>query len=140
MRYWDASAIVPLLVEEPRTNEARAALTQDTGIVTWWGTRIECTSAIARLERAASLTPRQASQAIEVLRALAFGWNEILPVESVRETACRLLRVHPLRAADAMQLAAATIMAGGRTAQAGFLAFDNRLREAASREGFLVGP
>jgi hypothetical protein len=39
-----------------------------------------------------------------------------------------------------MQLAAATIMAGGRTAQAGFLAFDDRLREAASREGFLVGP
>lgn len=140
MRYWDASAIVPLLVQEPRTQDVRAALAQDTGIVTWWGTRIECTSVIARLERASSLTPRQASQAIDVLRALASGWNEILPVESVRETACRLLRVHSLRAVDAMQLAAATTMAGGRTAQAGFPAFDDRLREAASREGFLVGP
>jgi predicted nucleic acid-binding protein len=109
-------------------------------MVTWWSTRIECTSAISRLERAASLTPRQASEAIEVLRTLAAGWNEILPVESVRETACRLLRVHPLRAADAIQLAAATVMAGGRTAQAGFLAFDDRLREAAGREGFRVGP
>jgi uncharacterized protein len=140
MRYWDASAIVPLLVQEPRTNDSRTALAEDAGIVTWWGTQIECTSAIARLERAASLTPRQASQAIEVLRALASGWNEILPVEAVQETACRLLRVHSLRAADAMQLAAATIMAGGRTAQAEFLVFDDRLREAASREGFLVGP
>lgn len=140
MRYWDTSAIVALIVQEPRTNDARAALTEDAGIVTWWGSRIECTSAIARLERAASLTPRQASQAIDVLRALASGWNEILPAESVRETACRLLRVHSLRAADAIQLAAATVMAGGRTARASFVAFDDRLREAASREGFLVGP
>lgn len=140
MRYWDASAIVPLLVEEPRTADARAALAEDAGIVTWWGTRIECTSAIARLERAAALTPRQATRAIEVLRAIAAGWNEILPAEAVRETACRLLRVHPLRAADALQLAAATVMTGGRPAQAGFLAFDDRLRDAAGREGFLVGP
>jgi len=133
MRYWDASAIVPLLVQEPRTNEARAALGEDPGIVTWWGTRIECTSAIARLERAAVLTPRQASQAIELLQTLAAGWNEILPAEVVRDTACRLLRVHSLRAADAMQLAAAIVMAGGRTSQAWFLAFDDRQREAASR-------
>lgn len=140
MRYWDASAIVPLLVEEPRTADARAALTEDAGIVTWWGTRIECTSAIARLERAVALTPRQATQAIEVLRAIATGWNEILPAEVVRETACRLLRVHPLRAADALQLAAATVMTGGRPAQVGFMAFDDRLRDAAGREGFFVGP
>lgn len=140
MRYWDASAIVPLLVEEPRTNEARATLAEDAGIVTWWGTLIECTSAIARLERSAALTPRQVTQAIAILRTLAAGWNEILPAELVRDTACRLLRVHSLRAADAMQLAAATVMAGGPTSQAAFLAFDDRLREAASREGFLVGP
>ncbi len=140
MRYWDASALVPLLVEEPRTADARAALAEDAGIVTWWGTRIECTSAIARLERAAALTPRQATQAIEVLRSIAAGWNEILPAEVVRETACRLQRVHPLRAADALQLAAATVMTGGRPAQAGFVAFDDRLRDAAGREGFLVGP
>lgn len=140
MRYWDASAIVPLLVQEARTNDAHLALVEDTSIVTWWGTRIECTSAIARLERTASLTSRQASQAILVLRDLALGWNEILPAESVRDTACRLLRVHSLRAADAMQLAAATMMAGGRTTHVRFLSFDERLREAASREGFLVGP
>lgn len=140
MRYWDASAIVPLLVEEPRTADAVAALEEDAGIVTWWGTRVECMSAIARLERAEALTSRQASRAIESLRALTSGWNEILPSAAVRETACRLVRVHPLRAADALQLAAASVMAGGRPAQAGFLAFDDRLRDAAGREGFLVGP
>jgi predicted nucleic acid-binding protein len=140
MRYWDASAIVPLLVQEPQTADVRAVLAADAAIVTWWGSRIESTSAIARLERAKALTPRQASQAIEVLRSLADGWHEILPADAVRETACRLLRVHPLRAADALQLAAATMMAGGRPAQAWFVACDDRLREAAGREGFLVGP
>lgn len=140
MRYWDASAIVPLLVQEPHTAAARALLTEDAGIVTWWGTRIESTSAIARLERAAALTPRQTGEAIEALRTLAAGWHEILPADVVRETACRLLRVHPLRAADSLQLAAATVMSGGHTSQTWFVAFDDRLREAASREGFLVGP
>ncbi|MFM1903303.1 MAG: hypothetical protein RLZZ440_1203 [Planctomycetota bacterium] len=140
MRYWDASAVVPLLVHEPRTADALASLEEDTGIVTWWGTRIECTSAIARLERSGFLSARQAAQATEVLRSLAGGWNEILATEAVRETACRLLRVHALRAADAMQLAAATVMAGGRPTHVGFLAFDERLRDAAAREGFSVGP
>lgn len=140
MRYWDASAIVPLLVQEPRTAEARAVIAEDPGIVTWWGTRIEGTSAIARLERAAVLTPRQASAAIEALRSLAAGWHEILPADVVRETACRLLRVHPLRAADALQLAAATVMAGGHASGPWFMAFDERLRDAAGREGFRVGP
>jgi hypothetical protein len=140
MRYWDASAIVPLLVHEPRSAEVQAALAEDAGVVTWWGTRIECVSAIARLERAAALTPRQAAEAIELVRVLAGGWHEILPVEPVRETACRLLRVHALRAADAMQLAAATVMAAGRPAEVWFLAFDDRLRLAAGREGFRVGP
>ena len=115
MRYWDASAIVPLLVQEPRTSAVRAALAEDAGIVTWWGTRIECTSAIARPECAAALTPRQATEAIEILGALASGWNEILPVESVRETACRVLRVHPLRAADpGRQSGVATVPARDR--------------------------
>ena len=138
MQYWDASALVPLLVQESRTNDARAALAVDAAIVTWWGTRIECTSAIARLERAAALTPRQAAQALAILGELASSWNEILPTDSLRLTACRLLRVHSLRAADSMQLAAATVMAGQRTNQVRFLAFDDRLREAASREGFVV--
>lgn len=140
MRYWDASALVPLIVDEHRTGEARAELAEDTAVVTWWGTRIECTSAIARLERAGSLTARQATQAIALLGTLAAGWHEILPADSVRETACRLLRVHPLRAADAVQLAAASVMAGGRPSRAAFLAYDERLRDAAGREGFLVGP
>jgi uncharacterized protein with PIN domain len=89
MRYWDASALVPLLVAEPRSAEVSEALAADSGIVTWWGSRIECTSAIARLERASALTPRQASQALAVLATLADGWNEILPGSRRRAARCR---------------------------------------------------
>lgn len=140
MRYWDASALVALLVEEPSTSSARAALTEDAGIVTWWASRIECASAIARLERSAALSSFDAARALDILRRLADGWHEVLPSEALRETACRLLRIHPLRSADAMQLAAATVMAGGQPGRTGFLCFDRRLRDVAEHEGFLVGP
>lgn len=140
MQYWDASAIVPLLVAERRSPTMLASLEHDATIVTWWGTRIECTSAIARLEREGALDPPRVTTALASLARLARGWHEMLPSEDLRETACRLLRTHSLRAADAMQLAAACVMAAHRPAGAAFLALDDRLRQAADREGFVVGP
>jgi hypothetical protein len=59
----------------------------------------------------------------------------VQPGDLVREQALRLLRVHTLRAADALQLAAALEWAGAPT-DADFVTFDDRLREAAVREGF----
>lgn len=57
--------------------------------------------------RLAALEPAEESQALSLLTALAAIWTEIQPAERVRNGARRLLRVHPLRAANAMQLAAA---------------------------------
>ena len=45
---------------------------------------------------------------------------------------------HPLRAADALQLGAALVVAENRTAPLTFVTFDRRLAEAAEREGFEV--
>jgi hypothetical protein len=42
------------------------------------------------------------SQAKSQLSALAAQWHKVLPVEAIRQTAIRLLRVHPLRAADSL--------------------------------------
>lgn len=72
------------------------------------------------------------------LRALADAWQEILPAEPIRTTAERLLRVHPLRAADSLQLAAAIIAAEREPTTLEFVSLDDRLGEAASREGFRV--
>ena len=107
MRYWDSSAIVPLLVEEALTDPIVKLFRRDRITVTWWGTRVECASALARVERLGGLDAAAASEAFDRLEAFSDTWHEIEPGEAVRETAQRFVRVHDLRAADALQLSAA---------------------------------
>jgi len=65
-----------------------------------------------------------------------------VPSDAVRRTAERLLRVHPLRAADSMQLAAALIAAEHNPSDLDIVCLDKKLSDAARREGFtvLTGP
>ena len=79
-----------------------------------------------------------APAALERLRAISEQWNEVAPGEAVRAIAQRLLRVHPLRAVDALQLAAAIVAAGRDPASLEFVCLDDRLADAATREGFRV--
>ena len=109
MKYWDASGIVPLLVRQARTQHVARVLEQDPEVATWWATPLECYSAIMRLIREGRLGADEAQDAERRLHALRNGWYEILPSEACRQTAERMLRVHPLRAGDALQLAAALI-------------------------------
>lgn len=112
---------------------------EDPQLVVWWGTVVECTSAIARLSRE-GLDSQAIEQASAVLQAMASNWVEVEPTEQLRTTAEQLLWVHALRAADAFQLAAALRWSGGQPVGAGFVCLDERLREAARREGFTVLP
>jgi predicted nucleic acid-binding protein len=127
-----------LLVEEKATVPVREFFLRDPGMIAWWGTPVECTSAVSRLEREGKLSPQAATEALERLDVLAQQWHRIEPVEAVLETARRLLRVHPLRAADALQLAAAFLASEGRPSTLEFVCFDDRLVIAAQREGFPV--
>lgn len=138
MTFWDASAIVPLLVDEPTSKALASRRTTDPTMVVWWGTPIECVSALCRLEREGALPADGWLAAARRLDALAAGWLEVAPAAAVRDTARRLLRVHPLRAADALQLAAAFEAAEGRPSGTTLLTFDERLRNVALREGFDV--
>ena len=138
MRFWDASAIVPLLVAEASTPRLQALAASDPDMLVWWGSGVECVSALARLERDDSLDPRTAVLALDRLNQLASGWHEVDPSDIVRETATRFLRVHPLRAADALQLAAAFIAAEQRPSSLEMLTLDDRLADAARKEGFAV--
>lgn len=135
MRFWDSSALVPLVLAQPRTAEARAAIAEDAELVVWWGSAIECASAVARLHRDGHLSDKQEHTARELLAVLRQSWFEMQPGEGIREQALRLLRFHPLRAADALQLAAALEWSGSQ-ATGVFMTFDDRLRSAAAREGF----
>lgn len=136
MKFWDASAIVPLLVDEPPRESLLDLLEGDPLVLVWWGTPVECTSAVARREREQSLTMAEAAKAIERMRALVGEWQEVLPSEPVRTMAQRLLRVHPLRAADSLQLAAAIIASEQDPTSLDFVSLDERLNAAAGREGF----
>jgi uncharacterized protein len=138
MRFWDSSAVVPLLVGEPSTAGAMAALEADPALVAWWATEAECVSALARLEREGALSAAGMTAALGRLAALAAAWHEVEPVPLVRQTAIRLLRVHPLRAADALQLAAAIVAAEDAPGALPFVTLDDRLAAAADREGFRV--
>lgn len=59
-------------------------------------------------------------------------------MERVRERARRLLESHPLRAADALQLAAALIASEEEPKDLPFVTLDRRLALAAEKEGFKV--
>jgi predicted nucleic acid-binding protein len=135
VKYWDSSALVPLLLDQPLTERARALYGQDSELVVWWGSPIECASAISRLHREGQLTAAEEAQARALLLSLKASWFEVQPGDVLREQALRILRVHPLRAAEALQLAAAIEWAGSPP-DGDFISFDDRLAAAAQREGF----
>ncbi len=137
MRFWDSSALVPLILREPRTDRLKRLLDEDGELVVWWGSAIECASAIARLHREGHLAAAAERDARSLLDTLRASWFEVQSGDAVREQSLRLLRLHPLRAADALQLAAAVEWAG-TPPEGGFVTCDDRLRDAAQREGFGV--
>ncbi len=138
VRFWDTSAVLPLLVDEPGTPIVRPLLQGDEGMAVWWGSRIECVSALARRQRERQLTLKAVRDAKRVLQALAKAWSEIQPTETVRKRAERLLGVHVLRAADALQLAAALLWCRDDPEGHEFVCLDSRLSTAAAAEGFMV--
>ena len=138
MRFWDTSAILPLLVDEPQTKAMVELMGDDPAAAVWWLTSVECWSALARLEREARLTEAGVTAAAALLQAAARRWTEIPPIERVRDQASRLLRLHPLRTGDALQLAAAVVLADFEPRTLPLVTLDDRLAVAARREGFEV--
>jgi len=138
VKFWDASALVPLLVVETTTRQLQALARRDPDMLVWWGSELECASALARLERDAAVEATVVLRAFDRLKQFADSWHEIEPSVIVRENAMRFLRVHPLRSADALQLAAAFIAAEHRPASLQVVTLDERLAEAMRKEGFAL--
>jgi hypothetical protein len=140
LRFWDSSALVPLVVRQPASPEADRWLGEDADVVTWTLSAVEVASALGRLVRAGELAERTARQAEDLAARLLDRTHVVGDVERVKEVALRLLRVHALRAADALQLAAALVWADGAPRGLVLHTFDRRLATAAEREGFEVRP
>ena len=138
MNFWDTSALVALGVDEPHRRTALRILESDDRMAVWWSSTVEYTAALARRERDGTLSTEEVSEHLVRLQALSQVWYEVQPSRRVRTSAQRLLRVHPLRAADSLQLAAALAVAEEDPSGVGFVCFDGRLNQAASREGFPI--
>ena len=138
--FWDTSAVIPLTIVEPATADVRPLLEADSSMAVWWATRSECVSAMQRRLRDDPKAKTSVRDAMHLVAVLAKEWTEVAPTEALRKRAERLLAVHAIRAVDAMQLAAAMVWARDDPAGHGFVCLDDRLREAAGREGFHVLP
>lgn len=138
MTFWDSSAVVPLLVAQGASAKTVAWFTADTALALWTLTAVEVTSALRRFTREGGLDERTVQQADARLEQLVGTCHVVMDVEAVKALATRLLRVHPLRAFDALQLGAALYWAEHRPEGRTLHTLDQRLAIAARREGFVV--
>jgi predicted nucleic acid-binding protein len=136
--FWDTSALLLLICQQPKSQQARAAHRSYPAINVWWGTRVECHSALQRLIREGDLLGKEEHQAFLSLEKLSAQWVEVQPSEEVRQLAEKLLKPHTLRAADALQLSAALIWCNRHSRGKTFISDDTKLLEAAEKEGFNV--
>ena len=140
MRYWDASALVPLIIAEPMSERVREWLAEDAHVTTWAWTLAEVISAIERRTREGSLSRALRRETLGRFETLAGHWDEVTDVLAVRHRAQRLLARHPLRAADAGQLGAALLVQEQMAEPLTFVCLDSRLASAAELEGLRVLP
>ena len=140
MRFWDSSALVPLLVLETVTERQRQLIVEDQDIAFWWASEPECHSALNRRFREGSLLIDELQYSRRLLRGILARSLEVVPTGVLKASACRLLAVHPLRAADALQLAASLEWVQGNPVGREMVCLDDRLRQAAQQEGFTVLP
>ena len=138
MRYWDTSALVPLLVAEAESEVVRSWLGEDSVIATWAWTRLEIASAVERRTREGDLSREQRRAIMSRLDGFSATWHEVVEVLAVRSRATSVLARHPLRAADATQLGAALHVQDQLGAPLQFVSLNQRLTEAAEREGLAL--
>jgi predicted nucleic acid-binding protein len=136
MKFWDSSAILPLIVKESTSQFLIDLRKSDEEMVVWWGTETECLSALARKERDGGLDRKAVSYAEDNLEKILSCSYEVQPAIEVRRIARRLLMTHPLRAADSLQLASALVFAGIQVPELPFVTLDKNLASSAGKEGF----
>lgn len=135
--FWDSSALVPLCVQQQPTPQALQLLSRYR-VAVWWSTQVEIASALAHLHRQRKISGSEFTHAKLQAEGLCDGWRVIMPSAKVASQACLLLERFPLRAADALQLAAALEWCDGHTRGRVLVTFDRRLEEAARSAGFTL--
>lgn len=138
MRFWDSSAIVPLIVKQRLSGPLEQLHSEDRSIAVWAITPVEIVGGLWLLVRNARISDEQRVRAEIKLAELERTWTVIANVVETIRIARRLFSSHPLRAGDALQLAAAMTLVEDQAGGFDFVTLDSRLAEAAGREGFTV--
>jgi uncharacterized protein len=135
LAFWDTSALVPLCVRQSSTPRA-ITLYKIYDAVVWWASPVEIASALARLARMKQLDSSDWAKSRRLAADLADAWFVIQPSDALRAKATQLVDRYELRAADALQLAAALEWCEDVPRGRVFLTADQKLREAAVLSGF----
>jgi uncharacterized protein len=138
VKFWDTSALAPLVIDEASTGAMRELAAADPDVIVWMLSSVELLSVMGRLGRQtpelADLLPGLRLDAMDLFR----HWATVTHVDGVRRRAERLVGVHPLNAGDALQLGAALLASGDRPETLPFVTLDRGLARAAQLEGFRV--
>ena len=128
---------MPLCVRQSNTPHATALYKRYQAVV-WWATPVEIASALARLVRMQLLDPSDWAKARHLASRLADTWSVIQPTDAVRTKGTQVIERYDLRAADALQLAAAFEWCQDVPQGRVFLTGDDKLLQAAALAGFAV--
>jgi predicted nucleic acid-binding protein len=140
MRFWDTSALVPLLVAERSSTAIAELYRTDPHVAVAWTAAIECTSACVRQHRERKISDTLLTRLLERLRRLSASWHVAEATAEVRVVAERLVARHGLRAGDAIQLASAVAISDPGGPGVELVCLDRRLTLAATAEGLQVVP
>jgi predicted nucleic acid-binding protein len=137
MRYFDASALVKRYVREPGSLKVRRLLSAGVPATSRLSA-VEIASALTRRAREGAFTNAERDRAIASLER---DLSSLLVVELTAEVVQRaqaLLRRWPLRAGDAVQLASGLYLRAELDEPVTFVAYDERLMDAARHEGLRI--
>ena len=136
MLYCDASALVKLYTEEPHSSVVQAWTDAAELVATSEVAYVEVVGALARLGREGAMASADVTSAVD---QWSQAWPALAHLTFDAQLAAELALRHPLRALDALQVAAALALCDGAPeADVAFASFDARQVAAARAEGLTV--
>ena len=137
--YAESSAVVALLLGEPKADVAARTLGGATRVLASTLTRIECSRAVVRGLTLGHIGRAQATALLRTLAEWNMGWDQIELGDDVAERAMQPFPVEPLRTLDAIHLASA-VVARETLGPITMVSFDERVRANAVALGMALVP
>lgn len=139
MKFWDTSALVPLITKEERTPDCQRIIGTDRNVAVSFITPLELTSTIWKRGRR-WIDQAAFRRSLFKIAEFESNWTNVDDAEDILKLARQLITLYVLRSSDAIQLAAALHLVDDHPEDLPFVSLDNDLRRAARSEGFAVLP